>query len=243
MGEVRPVPSRGFWRIVAGLSLWSFVKSLVRLVGRLLGHRRPASLHLEPQGLVLRQRRLLVGHTIGTSQTIFPIRELSEVTLLTNPPARGVTAGLVALSLGTYFGAGLFIEGLRAPGSAPSLLGLGLLFVAGGALLDYSLDSGWLFSHRPGHSTLILRSSSGARMAIFLLDAPAAQSLIQRIQGALSEASSEPGPAAGSSERVSGSSASGGSASGLASSGTGGAESGEPGASSAASAGERTRSG
>lgn len=207
VGEIRSTPSRGLRRVVGALTLWLLLKSVVRLLGRALGYRRHARLHLEDEGLVLDERRSVVGRNTSTKRSLFPLERLEEVALVQGAPGRSVTVGLTALTVGTYFGAGLFVEGLRAPAGTGALVGLGLLLIAAGALLDFVLDSGWIFSDQAGKSAFLLKSAGNPPVTIRRVDADRAAKLLERVQGALS--GEAPSSGAASVSEVAPSSASG----------------------------------
>ncbi|HVU02442.1 MAG TPA: hypothetical protein VHE30_11850 [Polyangiaceae bacterium] len=123
--------------LVTGISL---VVGGARAVGRLaLGYRRPAEVRLTERGLEVRHETKLLGRNLGEGLTIVPLGNLASVAREVRYARLGVYAGIVALVLGTYVGAGLLVDGARVPGGSPSLLGMGLGLILGSALLDFVL--------------------------------------------------------------------------------------------------------
>jgi hypothetical protein len=141
-GELRRPPRSALWTFVLGATGLLVVGHLMAVVARLtLGIRRPASLEVTPSGIRLKQRTLLLGRVIRDRQTVVPLDALLRVTREVRFARSGLYAGLAMLALGTYFGIGLFVDGLRAPGSSPSLLFMGLVVMLLGLILDYGLSS------------------------------------------------------------------------------------------------------
>jgi hypothetical protein len=121
---------------VTGLLL---VLRLGRLLGRLLlRYRRPAELQVTARGLTIRSRTELFGRTLKEREMHIPVEALLRASREVRYPRLGLYAGLVSLGAGTYLGVSLFVDGARA--GSPELLGLGALFVALGAALDFGFS-------------------------------------------------------------------------------------------------------
>ncbi|MFC1641119.1 hypothetical protein ACFL5O_00310 [Myxococcota bacterium] len=140
-GQVRPAP-KGPWATgFLGITGLLFCRGACSLIGRYaLGFRRPADVWLSHRGLELRARAELLGRVLHESYQVVPLGELSRATREVKYSRIGLYAGLIALVLGSYLGVGLFVDGIRVPGSSPSLMGLGVLLMAGGLVLDFALS-------------------------------------------------------------------------------------------------------
>ncbi len=100
---------------------------------------------------------------------------------------------LVSLALGTYVGAGLLVDGLRAPGGSAALIGWALLCIALGALADFALTS--FSDSRRGRCRLIVRPRRGRRFAVRKLDPSLVDAMLHRLAAAR-QAPAETAPAA-----------------------------------------------
>ena len=142
-GEVQPAPRGPVLTIVLAATLLLFVLQVGRLIARYaFAYRRPAALRLGPHGLELVHRIELMGRVLRDRSTLVPLSNLARVTREVKYAHAGLYAGLLALTLGTYFGTGYFVDGVRQPGGSVELLGLGALFVVVGLLIDFMLSSG-----------------------------------------------------------------------------------------------------
>src|SRR5690606_31696418 len=129
-GELGPPPRRPWKTAVLALTLWLFLSHLVRLLGRAaLGFRKPARLRIGAQGLAVESRTQLLGRTLRESRVFVPFDQLSSIEREVRFARAGLYAGLAALALGTYVGAGFLVDGLRAPQGSWALVGWGLLLV------------------------------------------------------------------------------------------------------------------
>jgi hypothetical protein len=142
-GEVQPAPRGVLLTVVLAVTLLLFVVQIGRLIGRYaFAYKRPAALRLGPQGLELVQRTELMGRVLSDTSTVVPLSNLARVTREVKYARAGLYVGLLALTLGTYFGTGYFVDGVRQPGGSGELLGLGALFIVVGLLVDFMLSSG-----------------------------------------------------------------------------------------------------
>ena len=141
-GELGPTPRGALMTALLALTLLLFVARSVRAVGRLtLGYRHPVSLWLSDQGLEIHERRELLGRVLGERRRLVPLGALRSVVREVRYARAGLYAGFVALTLGSFVGVRLFVDGLRVPGTSAPLLGLGLLLVMLGLGIDYALTS------------------------------------------------------------------------------------------------------
>jgi hypothetical protein len=141
-GELQPAPRGMVLTIVLAVTLLLFLLEMLRLIGRYaLLYRRPASIRVGPQGLELYHRIELMGRVLRDRSTVLPFANLVRVTREVKYARAGLYVGLAALTLGTYFGTGLFVDGLRVPGGSGPLLGLAALFIVAGLSVDFVLSS------------------------------------------------------------------------------------------------------
>lgn len=141
-GELTWAPRGPLATTALALSGLLLVRAAASLIGRVaFALRRPAEVRLSDRGLEVAHRVELLGRVVHDRETVVPINSLASVTREARYARAGLYAGLAALILGTYFGMGLLIDGIRAPGGSPSLLGLGLLLIILGVALDFALST------------------------------------------------------------------------------------------------------
>jgi len=170
--------------LVSGLAA---VRAGLELLGRLaLSYRRPATLRLSEKGLELSHRTTLLGRTLREGHTLVPLANLGSVTREVRFARLGLYAGLLALSLGTYVGAGLVVDGLRAPGTSPSLLGMGLVAITLGVVLDFLLAVVWDAVKQTSRVVIVQRR--GPRLCMRGVDPAQADQVLTSLRAAL------PGP-------------------------------------------------
>jgi hypothetical protein len=160
---------------VSGLLL---VRACLRLVGRLvLGLRRPAELTVSPDGVTVTSKTLLLGRTVRRAEVVVPATQLARAEREVRYPRLPIYAGLLALCAGSYLGISLFVDGARA--GSPSLLGLGVLLIGVGVLVDLVLSV--LLPARGGRMRLVLTPRKGKRLALLTTDEAAASASLQRL--------------------------------------------------------------
>jgi hypothetical protein len=188
-GEVQPAPRGPILTIVLAVTLLLFVLQVGRLIARYaFAYRRPAALRLGPHGLELVQRIELMGRVLRDRSTVVPLSNLARVTREVKYARAGLYVGLLALTLGTYFGTGYFVDGVRQPGGSGELLGLGALFVVVGLLIDFMLSSG--VEALRGGCRVVVVPRRGRTLCVGGLDALRADALL----AALVERTREPEP-------------------------------------------------
>jgi hypothetical protein len=203
LGEVQPPPRRPVLTVVLALTLLLFLVQVVRVIGRYaFGYRRPAAIRLGPQGLELSQRIELMGRVLRDRATIVPLANLQRVTREVKYARAGLYVGLAALTLGTYFGTGFFVDGVRVPGGSWPLLGLAVLFVVAGLCVDFVLSTG--ADALRSQCRVIVVPVRGPTVCVGSLDPQRADSLLSalaersRTASTLSEPSEKSAPAANS---------------------------------------------
>jgi hypothetical protein len=143
-GELATPPSSiavAILLVVTGVSL---VRGALRLAGRVaFAYRKPAELRLSDRGVEISHRTELLGRVLKDAETVIPLANVASISREVRYARLGLYAGLLALVIGTYIGAGLLIDGARVPGGSPSLLGFGLVAIALGIVLDYAFAVLW----------------------------------------------------------------------------------------------------
>ncbi len=168
-GELVAPPRSTFATIVMALTGLLFVVAAGRWLGRLaLGVRRPASLSVTHRGVEISHRVELLGRVVRERKNLVPFASLASVTREVRFARAGLYAGLIALALGSYLGAGLFVDGVRVPGTSPPLLGLALLVLAAGVVLDFGLTA--LSDTSRGRCRIVVRPTRGAAHCVSAVD-------------------------------------------------------------------------
>ena len=139
-------------RAILALTLITPITVLTETVARVfLGYRCRGKLDVKDGSLNLVLIRSLLGRAFRTETYSFSGPSVSMVSLRTSGPSPTLMAGFGALTLGSYFGAGLFRAGVLAPDSSPALLGLAVLALGAGGGLDYLLTT-----HGDGSTACVL---------------------------------------------------------------------------------------
>ncbi|MGC4088284.1 MAG: hypothetical protein QM756_10360 [Polyangiaceae bacterium] len=191
LGEVQPPPRGPLLTTVLALTCVLFVLQLGRVIGRYaFAYRRPAAIRLGPQGLELSQRIELMGRVLRDRATMVPLSNLSRVTREVKYARAGLYVGLSALTLGTYFGTGFFVDGVRVPGGSWPLLGLAALFVVAGLCVDFVLSTG--ADALRGRCRVVVVPRRGPTVCVGSLDPQRADSLLSALAERTRSAPSAP---------------------------------------------------
>lgn len=143
-GELAAPPSSVAVAILLVVTGVSLVRGALRLAGRVaFAYRKPAELRLSERGVEISHRTELLGRVLKDAETVIPLANVASISREVRYARLGLYAGLFALVVGTYIGAGLLIDGVRVPGGSPSLLGFGLVAIALGIVLDYAFAVLW----------------------------------------------------------------------------------------------------
>jgi hypothetical protein len=143
-GELAAPPSSVAVAILLVVTGVSLVRGALRLAGRVaFAYRKPAELRLSERGVEISHRTELLGRVLRDAETVIPLANVASISREVRYARLGLYAGLLALVVGTYIGAGLLIDGVRVPGGSPSLLGFGLVAIALGIVLDYAFAVLW----------------------------------------------------------------------------------------------------
>lgn len=180
-GELTSAPRGvGLTIVLAATGLLLVIESARALARWVLALRRPAVVRLTATSIEVRGSTTLLGRVLREHFTIIPRDALMHATREVRYPRLGMYAGLVALTLGSYLGVGLAVDGLRA--SSPSMLGTGLLIVLFGLLLDFvfaTLLPGWR-----GRSRLVLLPRRGPAVCLADIEPAAADALLAALASA-----------------------------------------------------------
>jgi hypothetical protein len=176
-GEISPAPKGP---MVTALLAFTFVLAAIH-VGRLMGryvfaYKRPAKLTLSQRGLEVASHTEMLGKVLREQKTLVPLSNLASVTREVRFARLGMYAGLVALVLGSYVGMGLFIDGLRVPGGSATLLGLAVLFILAGLVVDFGLSS--LSNSVRGRCRILVTQRKGRPICIGALPSADADALL-----------------------------------------------------------------
>lgn len=179
-GELRGAPFGPVATTFLALSLLLFIGRGLSLVARFaLAYRRPATLRIGPQGLELTHRIELMGRVLRDRVTLVPLGNLARVTREVRYARVGLYAGLSALVIGTYFGVGLIVDGVRVPGGSPPLLGMAVTCIIVGLGLDFLLSTA--ADSARGRCSIVVVPQNGRRLCVGSLDPVSADAMLTSI--------------------------------------------------------------
>ncbi|MDX2054097.1 MAG: hypothetical protein SFV15_16985 [Polyangiaceae bacterium] len=191
-------PPRPAWLTgLLGLSAILLIRRIGSTLGRwLLGYRTPARLRVVEMGLELRYRRQFLGRTLAEVTFLVPMDELSRLTREVRYRGALLYAGLSALVLGSYLGAGMVLDGLRVPNGSLPLITTGVLAVLAGLALDFVSTTA--FDSFRGRNRLCIQSRSGFAFSLGDVSPKEAESLLGYFQldataGVEAQPSAQPG--------------------------------------------------
>ncbi|HMJ12538.1 MAG TPA: hypothetical protein VK524_14035 [Polyangiaceae bacterium] len=179
-GELSPAPHGPLVTALLTVTLLLFALHAGRLIGRFaFSYRKPARLRLSPRGLELEQRTEMLGKVLRDRSVVVPLTNLARVTREVRYPRAGMYAGLAALVVGSYLGMGLLIDGVRVPGGSAPLIGLAVLLMVVGLVIDFALSA--LADPARGRCRLVVVPRKGRTLCISALDAKRADAMLQRL--------------------------------------------------------------
>lgn len=187
-GELVPPPMGGVVTALMALTLVLFVWQLVRLIARFaFAYRRPAALILTERGLELTHHVELLGKVLRDRSTVVPLSNLARVTREVHYARAGLYAGLAALVLGTYFGMGLFVDGLRVPGGSGPLLAMAIALIVSGIAVDFVLSS--VLDSARGRCRIVVVPRKGRTICVGSVDVGQADAMLSSVTAVASGAS------------------------------------------------------
>jgi hypothetical protein len=174
-GEVVAPPRGPVALALLGVTGILAIMHIARLVGRVaLRYRRPAELRVTATGVTLKSHTELLGRTLRERELVIPRGSLLKASREVRYPRLGLYAGLFALAIGSYLGASLFVDGVRA--GSPEYIGIAALLIAAGVGLDFLLESGG--SGMRGKCQVVLVPRRGPAHAVGELDPAAADAAL-----------------------------------------------------------------
>jgi hypothetical protein len=179
-GELEHAPLSPFATALLGLTLLLFIARACSIVARFaLAYRKPATLRITQRGLEVTYRVELMGKVLRDRSTVVPLTNLSRVTREVRYARIGLYAGLVALVLGTYFGVGLVVDGVRVPGGSPPLLGMAITCIVVGLGLDFLFSTA--ADSARGKCRIVIVPQVGRTLCIGALDPSRADAMLTSI--------------------------------------------------------------
>lgn len=179
-GELVAAPVRPWALVLWCLTGLILVRYALRWLARhLLRLRRPAELRVSAAGVTVASRVDLLGRTVRSAEAHIPRANLARAVREVRYPRLALYAGLLALAVGTYLGASLFVDGVRA--GSPSLLALGAAVFGLGLLVD--LIFGVVLPGRQGKVRVIIVPRKGATVALLAPQAEGATAALRRLSG------------------------------------------------------------
>lgn len=179
-GELQSPPLGPIVTALLAFTLLLFIVRGLSLLARFaLAYRRPATLRIGPEGLEVRHRTELMGRVLRDRATLVPLANLARVTREVRFARVGLYAGLCALVIGTYFGVGLIVDGVRVPGGSPPLLGMAVTCIVVGLGLDFLLSTA--ADSARGKCRIVVVPQSGRRLCVGALDPVSADAMLNSI--------------------------------------------------------------
>lgn len=179
-GELVPPPRSAVALVLLGVTGLLALAGVGRLVARyLLMVRRPAELRTSSLGVTLIAKTEVLGRTVAKRELHIPVGALARASREVRYPRLALYTGLVALTLGSYLGISLVVDGFRA--GSPELLGLGAALVVLGLVLDYLLAS--VFTSSRGRCRLVIVPRRGGALALGRVDPALADLALGRLRG------------------------------------------------------------
>ena len=179
-GELRSAPFGPVATTLLAFSMLLFIGRGISLIARFaLAYRRPATLRIGPQGVEVSHRIELMGRVLRDRATLVPLANLSRVTREVRYARVGLYAGLCALVIGTYFGVGLIVDGVRVPGGSPPLLGMAVTCIIVGLGLDFLLSTA--ADSARGKCRIVIVPQNGRKLCVGSLDPVSADAMLSSI--------------------------------------------------------------
>jgi hypothetical protein len=166
-----------------GLSGVLFVTRGARALARLVFVlRAPTRVRLRDRGLELSSQTLLLGRVTRERELFVPFRSLLSIEREVRYANLGFYAGLLALVVGTYFGALLAVDGVRA-GASWDILGWASALLIAGLAIDFIASTA--FDSAKGRCRLLITVRDGKKLSVGSLDPVLVDDLLSRIKQAV----------------------------------------------------------
>jgi hypothetical protein len=179
-GELSPAPKSALLTALLAVTFVLAIAHVSCLIGRyVFSYKRPAKVLLSQRGLEVTYHTELLGKVLRERATLVPLSNLASVTREVRFARLGMYAGLIALVLGSYVGMGLFVDGLRVPGGSATLLGLAVVIVLVGLVIDFILSS--LSDTVRGKCRILVIPRTGKAVCIGALSPAEADAVLGRI--------------------------------------------------------------
>ena len=120
----------------------------------------------------------IVGKSLRKREHVIPVWALAHGLREVRYPGLPLYAGLIALALGTYFGASLATDGVRV--GSPSLLGVGAAIIGLGVVVD--LVFARLIPAGKGTHHVIFVPRRGRKIALAVADVDAADRALRSLR-------------------------------------------------------------
>lgn len=177
IGSPRP---QGVAFVLQTLTGYRFIKALWASFARyVLWQRRHARLRISPRGVEVLSKTHVLGQTFKETRELIPLSEIREIRRETRYAGLGLYVGIACLLLGSLVGSGLLLDGLRVPGTSPSLLTLGIGLILLGLAIDFALSQ-WS-KMVAGRGALLLKRAGGPSLLLQDLDPAAPSELVERL--------------------------------------------------------------
>lgn len=179
-GQVARPRASGWLFVLQVLSGYALVKTLLASFARyVLWRRQRARVRVSPRGVEILSRTQVLGRAFEESRELIPLSDIRAVKRETRYSSIALYVGLGCLLLGSIVGSGLILDGLRVPGTSPSLLTLGLGLILAGLVLDFVL-SHWSTTVG-GKAALLLKRTNGPSVLVRDLDPSGPSELLERL--------------------------------------------------------------
>lgn len=179
-GRVQRGPRAGWVWVLQAVSGYLVVKGVARLFARyVLWSRKEARVRVSPRGLEVISREHLLGRPFKDRRELIPLSELRAISRETRYRGVLLYVGLACLLVGSFLGTGLLLDGLRVPGTSPSLLTVGIGLLAVGVGLDFWL-SRWATVVQ-GRGALRVQRQRGRAYLISELAPSGPEELVERV--------------------------------------------------------------
>ncbi len=174
-GELQPAPRSPVVTVLMAVTGLMLVEAGARQVARLaLGRRQPAELEVTGEGVRVKARVEMLGRVLREVEHVVPVDGLAVASREVRFPRLMLYMGLFALAVGSYVGASLLGDGVRA--ASPSLLAQGLLLVAVGVAIELAATS--LVPGVRGRCRVVMVPKKGRSVCVGEVDATDARALL-----------------------------------------------------------------